>query len=80
MSFHQVVRSVGFSIGSALGGLTLAAHTPAGSTFPTDTGYATASWLGAAAMGATVVAALALRQAPDSTTTGLQRESGLRKG
>ncbi|WP_329179136.1 MFS transporter [Streptomyces decoyicus] len=88
MSFNQVVRSVGFSIGSALGGLTLAAHTPAGSTFPTDTGYATASWLGAAVMGATVVAALVLRQAPDSTTTGVQSgsgsgsgsESGLRKG
>ncbi|MQA01471.1 MAG: MFS transporter [Streptosporangiales bacterium] len=61
MSFNQVVRSVGFSIGSALAGLTLAAHTPAGSTFPTDTGYTTASWLGAAAMGVTVVTALTLR-------------------
>jgi predicted MFS family arabinose efflux permease len=70
MSFNQVVRSVGFSIGSALGGLTLAAHTPVGSTFPTDTGYTTASWLSAAAMGVTVVAALTLRQAPRSTTAG----------
>ncbi|UKY54571.1 MFS transporter [Streptomyces inhibens] len=70
MSFNQMVRSVGFSIGSALGGLTLAAYTPAGSRFPTDTGYATASWLGAAAMGVTVVAALTLRQASHSTTTG----------
>ena len=46
----------------------------------------TASWIGAAAMGVTVVAALTLRQAPNSTTTGLQSgsgsgsESGLRKG
>jgi predicted MFS family arabinose efflux permease len=61
MSFNQVVRSVGFSIGSALGGLTLAAYTPVGATFPTDSGYTTASWLGAAAMGVTVIAALTLR-------------------
>ncbi|SEK68289.1 MFS transporter [Nonomuraea pusilla] len=60
MSFNQVVRSVGFSIGSALGGLTLAANTPAGSVFPTDAGYTAASWLGAAAMAVTVAAALAL--------------------
>lgn len=63
MSFNQVVRSVGFSIGSALGGLTLAANTPVGATFPTDTGFTTASWLGAAAMGVTVVAALTLGRA-----------------
>lgn len=63
MSVNQVVRSVGYSIGSALGGLTLAAHTPAGTTFPTDAGYTTASWLGATAMCVTVVAALALRRA-----------------
>ncbi|MET7802619.1 hypothetical protein [Streptomyces decoyicus] len=55
---------------TASGGTRTSAHTPAGSTFPTDTGYATASWLGAAAMGVTVVAALTLRRAPDSTTTG----------
>ncbi len=72
MSVNQVVRSVGFSIGSALGGLTLAAHTPVGSTFPTDTGYTTASWLGAATMAVTVVAALTLQQAPRSTTAGSQ--------
>lgn len=63
MSFNQVVRSVGFSIGSALGGLTLAARTPAGATFPADTGYTTAAWVGAGAMAVTVVTALALRQA-----------------
>ncbi|WP_433463402.1 MFS transporter [Spirillospora sp. CA-128828] len=66
MSFNQVVRSVGFSIGSTLGGLTLAAQTPAGSRFPTDGGYTTASWLGAAMMGITIVAALTLRRAPGS--------------
>ncbi|PRF43961.1 MFS transporter [Burkholderia multivorans] len=66
MSFNQVIRSVGFSIGSALGGLTLAAYTPVASKFPTDAGYTTASWLGAAAMGVTVVVALTLWRAPRS--------------
>lgn len=46
MSVNQVVRSVGFSIGSALGGLVLAAHTT--SVFPQESGYATAAWVGAA--------------------------------
>ncbi|RFC75113.1 MFS transporter [Streptomyces sp. AcE210] len=74
MSFNQVVRSVGFSIGSALGGLVLAAHTPADSTFPTNGGYTTASWLGTAAMGVTVLAALTLRQTPSPTTAGFPQE------
>jgi predicted MFS family arabinose efflux permease len=63
MSFNQVVRSVGFSIGSALGGLTLAATTPAGAAFPTDAGYATAAWIGAAVVAVTVGTALSLRRA-----------------
>ncbi|MFT3813394.1 MAG: MFS transporter [Acidovorax sp.] len=63
MSFNQIVRSVGFSMGSALGGLMLAVYTPVGARFPTNMGYTAASWLGAAAMGITVVAALALRRA-----------------
>lgn len=63
MSFNQVVRSVGFSIGSALGGLTLAAYTPVGLRFPIEEGYAIASWLGAAAMVMTVFVALGLRKA-----------------
>lgn len=61
MSFNQVLRSIGFSIGSALGGLTLAAYTPAGSKFPTDFGYTMASWFGAGVMAITVIAALTLR-------------------
>ena len=62
MSFNQVVRAVGFSIGSALGGLTLAAYTATDAKFPAESGYTTASWLGAAAMVVTVAAALALRR------------------
>ncbi|MEU6729535.1 hypothetical protein ABZ917_38035 [Nonomuraea wenchangensis] len=60
MSVNQVVRSVGFSVGSALGGLTLAAATPAGAVFPAEHGYAAASWLGAAVMTVTIAAALLL--------------------
>lgn len=60
MSVNQVVRSVGFSIGSALGGLLLAAHTPAGQFAPTGTGYATAAWTAAGL--AVVATALGLRK------------------
>ncbi|HKS47957.1 MAG TPA: MFS transporter [Amycolatopsis sp.] len=44
MSVNQVVRSVGFSLGSAVSGLILAAHTATGSFAPTDSGYSTAAW------------------------------------
>ena len=56
MSVNQVVRSVGFSLGSAVGGLTLAAGTT--TAFPTDTSYTTAAWIGAA-ITATATAACA---------------------
>ncbi len=52
MSVNQVVRSVGFSIGSALGGLILAAHTT--DVFPQQSGYTTAAWAGAATTTATL--------------------------
>jgi predicted MFS family arabinose efflux permease len=45
MGVNQVVRSVGFSMGSALGGLILAAHTTA--VFPSEGGYGAAAWTGA---------------------------------
>lgn len=41
LSINQIVRSVGFSVGSALAGLLLAAATPAGSLFPDEHGYTT---------------------------------------
>ncbi|MFJ9130485.1 MFS transporter [Streptomyces sp. NPDC102340] len=70
MSFNQVVRSVGFSIGSALGGLTLATHTSAAATFPTNSGYTAASWIGVVAMGITIVTAFTLRRSPRSVRGG----------
>ena len=47
MSINQVVRTVGFSIGSALGGLLLSAYTPTGDFAPTGLGYTTAAWVAA---------------------------------
>lgn len=59
MAVNQVVRSVGFAIGSALGGLILAAHTGTG-PFPQNDGYTVAAWIGAAIAALTVcVAAVA---------------------
>ena len=48
MGANQVVRSAGFSLGSTLGALILAAYTLAGAVFPASQGYAAASWAGAA--------------------------------
>ncbi|HEU5008868.1 MAG TPA: MFS transporter [Jatrophihabitantaceae bacterium] len=60
MGFNQVVRSVGFSLGSALGGLVLAAGTSAGHLFPEDGAYTTAAVVGAAAMGVATITSLFL--------------------
>jgi hypothetical protein len=47
------VRSVGFSIGSALGGLILGAYTT--DVFPREAGYTTAAWAGAATTAVTLL-------------------------
>jgi predicted MFS family arabinose efflux permease len=55
MSVNQVVRSVGFSMGSALGGLLLSAHVLANG-FPTQGGYLLAAVVGGLlALGASVL-------------------------
>jgi predicted MFS family arabinose efflux permease len=59
MSVNQVVRSVGFSIGSALGGLILAAYTS--NVIPAETGYTTAAWTGGATTAVTLLITAALR-------------------
>lgn len=58
MSVNQVARSVGFSIGSALCALLLAANTASGDFLPDSTGYATTAWTGAALAAATTALAL----------------------
>jgi MFS family permease len=52
MSVNQVVRTIGFSIGSALAGLVLAAHTTG--RFPRQAGYTAAAWTGVAITAATL--------------------------
>lgn len=61
MSVNAVVRSVGFSTGSALGGLILATHTTG--VFPRESGYGAAAWIGVAATAATllIIAVLPLK-------------------
>ncbi|MER0240628.1 MFS transporter [Streptomyces sp. HSW2009] len=68
MSFNYVVRSVGYSLGSAGGGLVLAAGTPAGRLFPNDGAYTNAALVGVVAMAVTAVAGLALatRRPPET--------------
>ena len=43
LSINQIVRSIGFSIGSALAGLLLAAATPSDTLLPDEHGYVTAA-------------------------------------
>ena len=69
VSFNQVVRSVGFSLGSAVGGLILAAGTDSRRVFPTDAAYATAAWIGAATMAAAAMTSVALAREPSAGTS-----------
>jgi len=43
LTINQIIRSVGFSIGSALAGLLLTTATPLGTLLPTQAGYITAA-------------------------------------
>jgi len=85
MSFNQVVRSVGFSLGSAIGGLVLAAGTDTGHLFPTDSAYTTAALVGIAAMAVAAMTSLALarRRAPETeataTAAGAPSQDGSRR-
>jgi len=44
--FYQVVRYIGFSVGSALAASVLASATPSGSRLPTVSGYHAVTWIG----------------------------------
>jgi MFS family permease len=69
MSFNYVVRSVGYSLGSAVGGLILATGTGLGHLFPDDRAYTTAALAGIGAMAITTLIALALARRGASETT-----------
>ncbi|MBA2348862.1 MAG: MFS transporter, partial [Solirubrobacterales bacterium] len=45
MGFYQVVRYIGFSVGSALAAALLASRTPAGSVLPEESGYTLLLWV-----------------------------------
>ncbi|MFD7155125.1 MFS transporter [Kribbella sp. NPDC059898] len=68
MSFNYVVRSVGYSLGSAIGGLILAAGTRPGRLFPDGSAYTTAALVGIGAMAIATLTSLALaRRRPSET-------------
>jgi MFS family permease len=60
VGFNQVLRTVGFSAGSAVAGLVLAAATPAGQVFPVDRGYTVAALIGAAFLLVTAIVLVAV--------------------
>ncbi|MFE5017182.1 MFS transporter [Streptomyces sp. NPDC056690] len=68
MSFNYVVRSVGYSLGSAIGGLILAAGTGPGHLFPDDSAYTTAALVGVGAMAITTLTSLVLARRRSSET------------
>jgi predicted MFS family arabinose efflux permease len=61
---YQVVRYIGFSLGSALAASLLASNTPAGSQLPDLAGYTTITWVGIAICVAAAVIAWLLPGAP----------------
>jgi len=60
MGVNQVVRSTGFSLGSTLSALVLAAYTAGGAVFPASQGYATAVVAGAGVTALALVIGLTL--------------------
>jgi hypothetical protein len=76
MSSNYVVRSVGYSLGSAIGGLILAAGTGPGHLFPDDSAYTTAALVGIGAMAITTLTSLALARRRSPETNPITAPSG----
>ncbi|WP_433148908.1 MFS transporter [Actinomadura nitritigenes] len=76
MSFNYVVRSVGYSLGSAIGGLVLAAGTGTGRLFPNDDAYTTAALVGVAAMAITTMTSLVLARRRSAETDPIADPAG----
>ncbi|MCU1676577.1 MAG: transporter [Frankiales bacterium] len=74
MSFNQVLRTVGYSMGSAISATVLQAHTPAGARLPTIGGYETAAMLGLTACAATMVISFVLPRAGRALPSGVDEE------
>ncbi|WP_327071062.1 MFS transporter [Kitasatospora sp. NBC_01302] len=60
ISFNQVLRYVGYAIGSALSAVVLQAHTAAGHALPSDAGYTLAALLGCAVFVVAIVVTVVL--------------------
>jgi hypothetical protein len=81
MSLNQVLRYVGFAVGSALTATVLAAATPSGGAAPAGSGYTTIAGIGAAVCVTTaVVARPALGRRPSPRTSGEPAETSARGG
>jgi MFS family permease len=74
--FYQVVRYIGFSLGSALAASVLASNTPAGSQLPRLAGYTTVIWIGIAIC---VVAAVLAWVLPGESSDGDPDPAELRR-
>jgi predicted MFS family arabinose efflux permease len=68
MSFNQVVRSVRFSLGSAVGGPVLAAGTHSDHLLLTDGAYPTAALIGIAVMAVTAITIIVLARSEADPT------------
>ena len=68
-SFNQVLRTIGYSAGSALSATVLEAHTPAGELLPTNGGYSAAALLGCGVWVLTGVLSFVLPRRPARTGT-----------
>jgi hypothetical protein len=66
ISFYQLVRSVGYSLASALSATALAANISRSQRLPADATYSTASTVDLAVLGCTLIVAilLAVRSSP----------------
>jgi predicted MFS family arabinose efflux permease len=69
MSFYQVLRSIGFSAGSALSATVLAIYIPAGGTLPTAAGYSVATLVSLGVLLAALVLSLAFAWTPKRVDT-----------
>lgn len=69
MSFNQVLRYVGYSLGSTLSAVILQLHTAAGRALPSSKGYTVAALVCTAGWIATAVAGLAVLRRPERRTT-----------
>jgi predicted MFS family arabinose efflux permease len=61
LSFNQIFRYVGYSLGSVLTAIVLQAYTPDGSPYPSSHAYLAASFAGAIVWAAAGLASLATR-------------------